>query len=88
VVLADRWDIRALNTTLSLAYVATGRIAADVLLGTSPVHAAAGSLLAAEAGATVTDVVGRPWSLESDGIVVCANPELLEEVLELAAALP
>ena len=82
---ADRWDLRAFSTTLALAYVAGGRIAAYVLFWTSAVHAAAGSLLAAEAGALVSDIEGRPWSLVSDSIVASANPELHQDLLDLAA---
>jgi myo-inositol-1(or 4)-monophosphatase len=80
---ADRWDLRAFSTTLALAYVAAGRVAAYVLFWTSAVHAAAGSLLAAEAGARVSDIEGRPWSLHSDSIVASANPALHQDLLDL-----
>ncbi|HEV2892045.1 MAG TPA: inositol monophosphatase [Frankiaceae bacterium] len=82
-VRADRWDLRSLSTTLSLAYVAAGRVAAYVLFWTSPVHAAAGSLLAAEAGATVTDLDGRPWTLDADSLVASADPALHADLLAL-----
>jgi myo-inositol-1(or 4)-monophosphatase len=83
---AHRWDIRALSTTLALAYVAAGRVAAYVLFWTSAIHAAAGSLLAAEAGATVSDLEGRPWTIRSDSIIAGATPGLHAELLELAGA--
>ena len=83
---ADRWDLRALSTTLSLAYVAVGRIAAYVLFWTSAVHAGAGSLLVCEAGGTLSDIEGRPWTIRSDSIVVSANPHLHQELLDLAGA--
>jgi myo-inositol-1(or 4)-monophosphatase len=82
---ADRWDLRALSTTLSLAYVATGRIAAYVLFWTSAVHAAAGSLLVSEAGGALSDIDGRPWTVRSDSLVASANPALHQELLDLAA---
>jgi myo-inositol-1(or 4)-monophosphatase len=82
---AFRWDIRAFSTTLALAYVAAGRVAAYVLFWTSAVHVAAGSLVASEAGAVVSDVDGRPWTVESDSIVAAAAPELHRDLLELAA---
>jgi myo-inositol-1(or 4)-monophosphatase len=81
---AFRWDIRALSTTLALAYVATARVAAYVLFWTSAVHVGAGSLLAAEAGAIVSDIDGRPWTLESDSIVASATPVLHSELLTIA----
>jgi myo-inositol-1(or 4)-monophosphatase len=81
---AFRWDIRALSTTLALAYVAAGRVSAYVLFWTSAIHAGAGSLLAAEAGATVSDIDGRPWTIGSDSIVASATPDLHGDLLELA----
>jgi myo-inositol-1(or 4)-monophosphatase len=86
VVRVDRWDLRSFSTTLSLAYVATGRVAAYVLFWTSAVHAAAGSLIAAESGAAVTDIDGRPWTVESDSLVASAEPRLHEELLALIKA--
>jgi myo-inositol-1(or 4)-monophosphatase len=83
-VRADRWDLRALGTTLSLPYVAAGRIAAYVLFWTSAVHAGAGSLLATEAGATLSEIDGQPWSIRSDSIVASADPDLHRELLDLA----
>jgi myo-inositol-1(or 4)-monophosphatase len=85
---AFRWDIRALSTTLALAYVAAGRVAAYVLFWTSALHAGAGSLLAAEAGAIVSDIDGRPWTLESDSIVASATPDLHRDLLDLASTSP
>jgi myo-inositol-1(or 4)-monophosphatase len=80
---AFRWDIRALSTTLALAYVAAGRVSAYVLFWTSALHVAAGSLLAAEAGAVVSDVDGRPWTIRSNSIVAAATPALHADLLAL-----
>jgi myo-inositol-1(or 4)-monophosphatase len=83
---AFRWDIRALSTTLALPYVASGRVAAYVLFWTSAIHAAAGGLLAAEAGASVSDVDGCPWTIHSDSIVASATPELHDDLLALVGS--
>jgi myo-inositol-1(or 4)-monophosphatase len=80
---AFRWDIRALSTTLALAYVAAGRVAAYVLFWTSAIHAGAGSLLATEAGAIVSDIDGQAWTLDSDSIVASATPDLHRDLLDL-----
>jgi len=82
-VRADRWELRTLSTTLSLAYVAAGRVAAYVLFGCSPEHIGAGSLLAAEAGAVLTDVDGEPWTLDSDSLVASADPALHADLVGL-----
>jgi myo-inositol-1(or 4)-monophosphatase len=81
---AFRWDVRALSTTLALAYLAAGRVSAYVLFWTSALHAGAGSLLAAEAGATVSDIDGQSWTLRSNSIVASATAELHASLLELA----
>lgn len=80
---ADRWDVRSLSTTLSLAYVAAGRAAAYVVLVASPLHVAAGTLLVAEAGGALSDIHGEPWTLGSDSVVASADPELHRDLLEL-----
>ena len=82
-VLADRWDVLSLNTSLSLTYVATGRVAAYILHRATPLHVAAGILLVSEAGGTVSDVRGRPWTLGSDSVLASADPELHQELLDL-----
>jgi myo-inositol-1(or 4)-monophosphatase len=82
-VRADRWDFRSLGTTLSSPYVAAGRIAAYVVFWVSALHSAAGSLLISEAGGTVSDIEGRPWTIRSDSLVGSANLDLHEELLAL-----
>jgi myo-inositol-1(or 4)-monophosphatase len=47
-----------------------------------PWDMAAGTLICAEAGATVTDVSGKPWTLNSESICV-ANPSLHAAMLEV-----
>jgi myo-inositol-1(or 4)-monophosphatase len=86
-VLANRWDIRMLGTTGAFAYVAAGRIAGHLLFGlSSPVHSAAGCLLAEEAGAVVTDLRGNPWTVESYALLAAASPALHADLLSLVAA--
>lgn len=85
VVRVDRWDFRSLGTTLSLAYLAAGRISAYVVLYvSSPLHAAAGTLLTTEAGGTVTDITGEPWTLTSTNVLAAADASVHAELLALA----
>jgi len=86
MICADRWDIRNLSSTLSSAYVAAGRMAAYVLFSGSALHTGAGTLLVAEAGGTVSDVQGEPWTVRSDSLLASANPELHAELLDMAQA--
>jgi myo-inositol-1(or 4)-monophosphatase len=83
---ADRWDFRSLGTTLASPYLAAGRISAYVVFWVSAIHAGAGSLLVTEAGGTLSDIDGRPWSIRSDSLVASANSALHEELLDLVRA--
>jgi myo-inositol-1(or 4)-monophosphatase len=85
VVRADRWDFRSLSTTLSLPYLAAGRVSAYVVFYVSPLHAAAGTLVASEAGAVVTEVKGAPWTLASETLLAAADAETHDALLALAA---
>jgi myo-inositol-1(or 4)-monophosphatase len=76
MVRADNWDIRSFGSTLSLAYLATGKVAACVLFGAPTLHVAAGVALAREAGATVTDIGGRPWTTASASLLARATKAL------------
>lgn len=82
---ADDWYVWMQASSLPYAYLAGGRISAFVHFGvSSPVHVAAGCLLASEAGAIVSDLAGRPWSLQSAGFVVAATSFLHDRLLRLA----
>lgn len=83
---ADRWHFRSLGTTLALPYLAAGRISAYVVFWVSAIHAGPGSLLVTEAGGTLSDINGQPWTIHSDSIVASANSSLHRELLNLARA--
>jgi fructose-1,6-bisphosphatase/inositol monophosphatase family enzyme/catechol 2,3-dioxygenase-like lactoylglutathione lyase family enzyme len=82
-LLAARWYVWQFSSTLAYAYLATGRVAGIVHSGTSPVHVAAGCLIAAEAGALVTDLEGGPWHVDARGVLAAATPALHAELLAL-----
>ena len=86
-VLADKWELRMLSSTVSLTYLASGRVGAYYLPQlSSPVHAAAGALLTEEAGAIVTDREGVPWTVARQSLLSAASPELHHDLLALIAA--
>jgi myo-inositol-1(or 4)-monophosphatase len=83
-IIADRWDLRMIGSTLSFAYLASGRIAAYLLFEvSSPVHVAAGALLATEAGARVTDIGGELWTIGRRSVLAAASPAMHADLLEL-----
>jgi myo-inositol-1(or 4)-monophosphatase len=82
-LLADRWYVWVLGTSLALAFLAAGRIAGFVHFASSALHQGAGSLLAREAGAVISDFSGRPATLDSQACVLAATPELHRDLLRL-----
>ena len=84
LIRADRWDFRSLGTTLSLPYLAAGRVSAYVVFCVTAVHSAAGALLATEAGSSLSDIDGAPWTLESDTLLACASARVHDDLLALA----
>jgi len=81
-----KWEFRSFGTTLSLVYLASGRLSAYVLFSVSPVHTAAGALLVEEAGAVVSDLDGRPWTVASESLVAASGDAVHAQVLDLLAA--
>ncbi|MBS1846320.1 MAG: hypothetical protein JST53_18075 [Actinobacteria bacterium] len=83
VVRANRWDLHALSSTISAAYVGAGRVSAYACFYVTSVHTAAGLLLAREAGALVTDVEGGRWTLDSDSLLIAATVGVHADLLAL-----
>ncbi|MDD5040584.1 MAG: inositol monophosphatase [Patescibacteria group bacterium] len=81
---------RALNmrhfgsTSLTLAFVAAGRVAAGVVVppGITSWDILPGVLLVHEAGGTVTDYTGKPWTIHSQG-VVATNGRVRRQLLKV-----
>jgi myo-inositol-1(or 4)-monophosphatase len=86
MVRGDRWDFRCFGSTLSLAYLATGKVAACVFLAAPTLHVAAGVVLAREAGATITELSGKPWTLGSTTLVAASEAALAGQLAEVAEA--
>jgi myo-inositol-1(or 4)-monophosphatase len=84
VIRADRWDVRSFGSTLSLAYLATGKVAACAFLAAPTLHVAAGVALAREAGATVTDISGKPWTIGSRSLIAASGADLAAQLAALA----
>lgn len=73
--------IRQLGATaLDLCHIACGRFDAMINSGCEHYDCAAGNLIAAEAGAGVTDFSGIPWKLEKSDLLV-ANAVLHEQLI-------
>lgn len=73
--------------TLQLLHVASGRVDGFFLFVAERAGLAGGLLMAAEAGALITDLRGRPWSLASEDVLVAA-PGLRSELLQTLLASP
>jgi myo-inositol-1(or 4)-monophosphatase len=73
--------VRMLGTAaIDLAWVASGRLDASIMISNKPWETAAGTLVAREAGATVVDDDGSPHSLRSEA-TIAVTPKLLPGIL-------
>jgi myo-inositol-1(or 4)-monophosphatase len=89
--LMKRWYVWQFSSTISYAYLATGRISGILHFCTpsippyGSVHISAGCLIGAEAGAIVVDAdTGAPWNIQTRSLMLAATPELAGQLLELA----
>lgn len=73
------------SAAIDLAWVATGRLDASIILSNHPWDTAAGVIIAREAGARVVDADGSEHTLSSRA-TISATPALLAGVLELIHA--
>jgi myo-inositol-1(or 4)-monophosphatase len=79
-------DVRVISSTIALALVATGRLAAAVYASEGMgLHVAAGALLAREAGARVSDHTGAVWTPSASVLIVAASTDLHAQLQSLAA---
>ncbi|WP_395296346.1 inositol monophosphatase family protein [Kitasatospora hibisci] len=84
-VLAEVLAVRNLGpTALQVAQVGSGHLTLFWEYGTDAVNLLPGALIAAEAGAAVTDAAGAAWSTTSDSFLA-APPGLHGEVLRVLA---
>lgn len=70
------------STGVDLAFTASGTFGGAVVFGHHPWDNAAGVASVRAAGGVVTDLAGRPWTIES-GSVLAAGPGIHEELLQL-----
>jgi myo-inositol-1(or 4)-monophosphatase len=90
-ILARRWYVCSFPSSVSGAYIATGRMAGALHFGPNvrlsangSVHWAASCFLAAEAGAIVTDLdTQREWSLSTRSLLIASTRSLHDELCDL-----
>lgn len=80
----SRHFFRALGcSSIELGYIAAGRFSARLKArGSDPYGYAAGSLLITEAGGKITDMKGKKWHIDSDGILA-SNKHIHKTILNL-----
>jgi myo-inositol-1(or 4)-monophosphatase len=71
------------SAALDLCYVADGRLAGFWELRLSPWDVAAGGLIAAEAGALVTNIHGEPNYFSPPQSILAANPTIHHQMLQV-----
>ena len=82
----QRFRPRVVSSTLAVSWVATGQRAGYVTDGDlrGSVHFTAGVAICQAAGCTLSDLRGRPFGHGPDGLILAADPETHDALLELA----
>jgi myo-inositol-1(or 4)-monophosphatase len=70
------------SAAIDLAWVADGRIDANIMLSNNPWDTAAVVVIAREAGAAVVDIDGSPHSMTAHA-TIAASPKLVADLVEL-----
>jgi myo-inositol-1(or 4)-monophosphatase len=71
------------SAAIDLAWVADGRIDANVMLSNNPWDTTAGTLIAREAGAAVVDIDGSTHTVQSSA-TIAASPAIIADLIEAA----
>lgn len=69
------------SATISMAYVATGKLGGYLSLRLAPWDIAAGMVLINEVGGKTTQLDGKPIDLLAQNTMLCGNPFIHEEIL-------
>ncbi|MFG6200817.1 inositol monophosphatase family protein [Nonomuraea sp. JJY05] len=70
------------SAAIDLAWVADGKIDANIMLSNNPWDTAAGVVIAREARATVIDLDGSPHNMTARA-TIAASPKLIADLVEL-----
>ncbi len=81
----NHYALRVLSTSLTLTQQTRGALAGNVIEEAKPWDLAAGALLLAEAGAPVSDLLGRPWRIDGLGLVSGSTPAIHADLLDSVA---
>jgi myo-inositol-1(or 4)-monophosphatase len=85
-VFAAAWQLRALGSAgVRGAWIAAGYLDASVGTRNTAWDYAPTVLLVSEAGGKATDLSGKPWTLDSDGLIATNGDPLHQEILEILA---
>lgn len=69
-------------TGIDICYVASGKLDLHINHGSHNYDYAPGSLIAEEAGATVVNLKGNPWTLKDRNIII-GNQQLVSEIINI-----
>jgi myo-inositol-1(or 4)-monophosphatase len=82
-------DVRRYGSaSLDLAYIASGRYDGYYELNLKPWDVSAGILLVLEAGGSISNELGRDYSIEKDRAIVASNTVIHNEIIEITSEKP
>lgn len=81
----NRFALRLISSSITLAEQARGALCGNVLEEAKPWDMAAGALLLSEAGAAVADLAGQPWAIDGIGLISGSTPDIHAELVASVA---
>ncbi len=78
----NNYYLISLNSSLSFAYTAIGKVDGFLSIYNHPWDISASSFLIQQSGGVISDLSGKPWTLSSVGAIAARNEDLHQKLLQ------
>ena len=82
LVTETNFHLISLNTSLGFMYTAVGKVDGFVNVYNHPWDICASSFLVEQSGGIISDLLGKPWAIDSVGAIAANNKDLHKKLLE------
>lgn len=83
VIAETNFSLISLNSSISFAYTAIGKIDGFLNMASNPWDICAASFLIQTSGGIISDINGQPWTIKSKGAIAARNKEFHEKLYSL-----
>lgn len=82
LVTETNYYLISLNSSLGFSYTAVGKVDGFLSISNHPWDICASSFLIQQSGGIITDLSGKPWTIDSVGAIGAKNKEIHKKLLE------